>query len=140
MAVGGFGGRAGASFQKSFLSQISSKMNFDHLSLFDRAHKHYTKLTAMLQSKQDVCYQKMAFSDYMYHYNSKQRKQRVIIMITDKAFYMLHATNFSLIKDCKLQALNAIISISSNSSILALKFRQPRAYVSKVADISQNVK
>ena len=47
------------------------------------------------------------------------------MLITNNYFFML-SPNCNLIKQHKLSILHSIITIASNSSILALKFRRPR--------------
>ena len=64
----------------------------------------------------------MVFSDEMFVYQKLGQKQPVIILITDHSFLVLSKT-YGLVKQMHLSDLKTMVSISSNSSLMSLKFR-----------------
>ena len=64
-------------------------MNFDHLSLLDPGNKYFQKVNQLLLPHQEDYRRQMAFSDVMFHYDQRQHKQKVIVLITNNHFFLL---------------------------------------------------
>ena len=62
----------------------------------------------------------------MYLFDQKQQKHKVKILITSNYCFIMKPFNCQLIRKYKLVELNSILSITCNSSLMALKFREPR--------------
>jgi len=61
----------------------------------------------------------------MYLFDQRQNKTLINILITENFIFFL-TSRFALIRKYLLQSLHSIVSVASNASILALKFRPPR--------------
>ena len=106
------------------ISHVSNRMNFDHLSLFDTSNKGYSNIIRILDSLDENRKPQLAFSDEMHVFNGSSKKS-VLIIITDNLFLIL-SKKFSLVRKLSLTELKSIVSITSNSSIMSLKFRAAR--------------
>ena len=53
----------------------------------------------------------MVFSDYMYKYDSRLNKKKVILLITDEHAYIMEPTRYNVLNSMNLNALQDILII-----------------------------
>ena len=95
-------------------------MNFDHLSLLSDEY-NLKKVKAIkkifIEFKEE--YVETVFSDYMNKIKNTKEKERIILLVTLRSFYLINK-NFILIKRYLLKDILSLITIQSNSSFIIL--------------------
>lgn len=76
----------------------------------------------------------LPFSGEMTVFNKSSKKQSVYIVITDNLFLILNK-KYGIVRKFALIELRSIVSITSNSSIMAIKFRDVRR-----GTVAENIK
>jgi hypothetical protein len=80
------------------ISSISNQMNFDHLSLLsDESNLKKVKAIKKILVEYKEEYVETVFSDYMNKIKSIKEKEKIILLVTYRSFYMINK-NFILIK------------------------------------------
>jgi uncharacterized membrane protein YheB (UPF0754 family) len=96
-------------------------MNFDHLSLLSDEY-NLKKVKAikkiLIEFKEE--YVETVFSDYMNKIKNTKEKERIILLVTQRSFYLINK-NFILIKRYLLKDILSLITIQSNSSFIILE-------------------
>lgn len=69
----------------------------------------------------------MVFTDYVYKYDVTLAKTRVIVLVTEQALFILQPSNYQVTNFVKLDQLFKMLTIQTNSSILALNFKGSNA-------------
>jgi hypothetical protein len=105
----------------TIIERIKKVSDFDSLGLKDKAHRFHAKLTTVLKGQGDSLTPEV-FSDYMYKINSKIKKQKKIVLVTEQSFYCLSSQRLRIEARIPLSKINRVSLIKNSSALMQVNY------------------
>ena len=104
--------------EPTILGRLSSLTNFDYLGMKNPSSKLFPKLNAVLQKNNEDQNTKVIFTEQIFQIDSKMRKNKRIMVVTQHSFYCLRE-NFTIKMKVELKNITKVFLIKANSSLVA---------------------